>query len=72
MQPDTDRAAGELWISKIRLIIVTYELTKVKKLVQAAYKEEMFRRHGADCDWQNMPIDAGAVHASGGGKAHGR
>ena len=72
MQPGTDRAAGELWIPNISLIIATYELTKVIKLVQAAYKEEMFRRHGADCDWQNMPIDGEAVHASGGGKAHGR
>ena len=72
MQPDTDRAAGELWIPSISLIIATYELTKVIKLVQVAYKEEMFRRHGADCDWQNMPIDTGAVHTSGGGNAHGR
>ena len=72
MQPDIDRAAGELRISKIRLIIVTYELTKVIKLVRAAYKEEMFRRYGANCDWHNMPIDGEAVHMSGGGKAHGR
>jgi len=29
-------------------------------------------RHGEDCNWRTMPIDAQAVHKSGGGKAHGR
>ncbi|XP_035820959.1 uncharacterized protein [Zea mays] len=38
----------------------------------AAYAEEMKDRHGEDCDWRTMPIDAQAVHKSGGGKAHGR
>ncbi|KAG2583405.1 hypothetical protein PVAP13_6KG201618 [Panicum virgatum] len=36
-----------------------------------AYRDEMIRRHGPDCDWRHMPIDAQAVHASSGGKAHG-
>jgi hypothetical protein len=53
-------------------MIATYDQTKFNKLVQGAYREEMARRHGADCDWRNMPIDPQAVHASGGGKAHGR
>jgi len=53
-------------------MITMNELTKFINLVPMAYKDEMIRRHGADCDWRNMEIDAEAVHASGGGKAHGR
>jgi hypothetical protein len=47
-------------------------ITKFINLLQNAYGEEMIRRHGPDCDWMNKEIDAEAVHASGGGKSHGR
>jgi hypothetical protein len=40
--------------------------------LQAAYGSEMVRRHGEDVDWRHAPIDPTAVHASGGGKQHGR
>ena len=41
-------------------------------LLQESYKQEMIRKHGEEFDWRNAPIDAAAVHASGGGKPHGR
>jgi len=53
-------------------MIATYDQTKFNKLVQGVYRDEMIRRHGPDCDWRHMPIDAQAVHASSGGKSHGR
>ena len=28
--------------------------------------------HGEEFDWRKEPVDPEAVHASGGGKAHGR
>jgi hypothetical protein len=31
----------------------------------------MKRRCGVGYDWRNAPIDGAAVHAAGGGKAHG-
>jgi hypothetical protein len=31
----------------------------------------MERRYGVGYDWRNAPIDRVAVHAAGGGKAHG-
>jgi len=31
----------------------------------------MIRRHGENFDWRKGPIDPEALHASGGGKAHG-
>jgi len=36
------------------------------------YGQEMIRRHGENFDWRKGPIDPEALHASGGGKAHGR
>lgn len=53
-------------------MIIRNEITKFINLVQDAYRDEMIKRHGPDCDWRNMEIDAEAVHASGGGKSHGR
>jgi len=35
------------------------------------YGQEMIRRHGENFDWRKGPIDPEALHASGGGKAHG-
>jgi hypothetical protein len=32
----------------------------------------MERRYGVGYDWRNVPIDGVTVHATGGGKAHGR
>ena len=40
--------------------------------MQAAYRDEMITRHGEDYDWRHESVDADAIHASGGGKAHGR
>ena len=34
--------------------------------------KEMVRRYGENFDWRKGPIDPEALHASGGGKAHGR
>ena len=70
-----DRQLPNGWwaiVLHISLMIATYDQTKFNKLVQGAYRDEMIRRHGPDCDWRHMPIDAQAVHASSGGKAHGR
>ena len=41
-------------------------------LLQAAYGQEMVKRHGEGVDWRSAPIDPMAVHSSGHGKAHGR
>jgi hypothetical protein len=32
----------------------------------------MERRYGVGYEWRNAPLDGVAVHATGGGKAHGR
>ena len=32
----------------------------------------MIQRHGPDFDWKNSEVDPEALHASGGGRRHGR
>ncbi|WVZ97106.1 hypothetical protein U9M48_042663 [Paspalum notatum var. saurae] len=46
--------------------------TEVAREKMMAYGEEMTQRHGPDFDWRQAEIDAEALHASGGGRRHGR
>jgi hypothetical protein len=34
--------------------------------------QEMVRHYGQGFDWQHTPLNMGVVHASGGGRTHGR
>ncbi|WVZ71164.1 hypothetical protein U9M48_019783 [Paspalum notatum var. saurae] len=46
--------------------------TEAAREKMMAYGEEMTQRHGPDFDWRQAEVDAEALHASGGGRRHGR
>ncbi|WVZ54194.1 hypothetical protein U9M48_005031 [Paspalum notatum var. saurae] len=46
--------------------------TEAAKEKMMAYGEEMTQRHGPDVDWRHAEVDPEALHASGGGRRHGR
>ncbi|WVZ79944.1 hypothetical protein U9M48_027466 [Paspalum notatum var. saurae] len=46
--------------------------TEAAREKMMAYGEEMTLRHGPDFDWRQAEVDAEALHASGGGRRHGR
>jgi hypothetical protein len=39
--------------------------------LQEKYKEEVVKKHGKGCNYEEEPIDGRAIYDSGGGKAHG-
>ncbi|WVZ53647.1 hypothetical protein U9M48_004557, partial [Paspalum notatum var. saurae] len=45
--------------------------TEAAKEKMMAYGEEMTQRHGLEFNWQQVDIDAEALHTSGGGRRHG-
>ncbi|WVZ77089.1 hypothetical protein U9M48_024990 [Paspalum notatum var. saurae] len=46
--------------------------TEAAKEKMMAYGEEMTQRHGPEFNWQQADIHVEALHASGGGRRHGR
>ncbi|WVZ66989.1 hypothetical protein U9M48_016136 [Paspalum notatum var. saurae] len=46
--------------------------TEAAKEKMMAYGEEMTQHHGPDVDWRHAEVDPEALHASGGGRRHGR